>query len=99
MVPTQAFPPGAAQGYAPFLAPDRPGLVDTGFACRRELDANTLIVTAPPAGILAVGGYRFCKRALEAAVAALDAGATIVGPARCAARRAAGRQRPRPPPP
>ncbi|MEJ2626896.1 MAG: class I adenylate-forming enzyme family protein, partial [Pseudolabrys sp.] len=78
MVPTHAFPPGAAQGYAPFLAPDRAGLVDTGLACRRKLDTNTLTVSAPPAGLVTVGGYRFYKSALEEAVAAIDLDATIV---------------------
>lgn len=78
MVPTHAFPPGAEHGYAPFLAPDAEGLVDTGLACRRRLDTNTLVMSAPAAGMRVIGGYRFHERALEEAVAAVDAEATIV---------------------
>ncbi len=78
MVPTHAFPPGAEQGYAPFLAPDPAGRLDTGLACRRKLDTNTLTMTAPPPGLVAVGGYRFHQSALDAAVAAADVDATIV---------------------
>jgi hypothetical protein len=78
MVPTHAFPPGAEQGYAPFLAPDPAGLMDTGVACRRKLDTNTLTMSAPPAGLVTVGGCRFYRSALEEAVAAVDVDATIV---------------------
>ncbi len=78
MVPMHAFPPGAEHGYAPFLAPDTDGLLDTGLACRRRLDTNTLTMSAPAAGIRTIGGYRFHERALEEAVSAVDAEATIV---------------------
>jgi acyl-CoA synthetase (AMP-forming)/AMP-acid ligase II len=78
MVPTHAFPPGAEHGYAPFLAPDPEGLIDTGLACRRRLDTNTLTMTAPVPGMRNIGGYRFHERALEETVAAVDAEATIV---------------------
>lgn len=78
MVPTHAFPPGAEQGYAPYLAPDPEGLVDTGLACRRRLDINTLTMSAPVPGMKGIGGYRFYEGALEDTVAAVDADATIV---------------------
>ncbi len=78
MVPTHAFPPGAEQGYSPFLAPTPDGFVDTGLACRRRLDTNSLIMSAPAPGIRTIGGYRFHERELEEAVAAVDAEATIV---------------------
>jgi hypothetical protein len=74
MVPAHAFPPGAEQGSE--LASDPEGFVDTGFSCRRDGDALT--VTAPPAGIAAIGGYRFRRSALEAQVAAVDPDAMIV---------------------
>jgi AMP-binding enzyme len=74
MVPAQAFPPGAAQADA--FAPDPASFVDTGFACRRDGDALT--ITGPPAGITAVGGYRFRRPALEAQVAGVDPAATIL---------------------
>lgn len=78
MVPMHAFPPGAEHGYAPFLASDPEGLIDTGLACRRRLDANTLTMTAPVPGMRTIGGYRFHERTLEEIVAAADAEATIV---------------------
>jgi AMP-binding enzyme len=78
MVPTQAFPPGAEQGYAPFLAPDPEGLIDTGLACRRRLDTSSLATSAPVPGIWAVGGYRFGESTPQDTVAAVDAEATIV---------------------
>ncbi len=75
MVPAQAFPPGAAPGGDARSAPD--GFVDTGFACRLDRATGTLTVTAPPAGITAVGGYRFRQRAIDAEVAAADPAAII----------------------
>jgi hypothetical protein len=66
MVPARAFRADAA------------GFVDTGFACRLERDTATLTVTAPPAGITAIGGYRFRPREVDAAVAAADPAAVIV---------------------
>jgi non-ribosomal peptide synthetase component E (peptide arylation enzyme) len=87
MVPAQAFPPGATQSDA--VAPDPAGFVDTGFACRRDGDALT--ITGPPAGIAAIGGYRFRKPALEAQVAAIDPAATILAvPDRTIGERLAG---------
>ena len=74
MVPVHAFPHSAEQDNA--QAPDPSGFVDTGFSCRRDGDALT--VTGPPAGIAAVGGYRFRRPALEAAVADVDPDAMIV---------------------
>jgi AMP-binding enzyme len=74
MVPAQPFPPGAAQASA--FAPDPAGYIDTGFGCRRDGDAFS--ITGPPAGITAVGGYRFGRPALEAQVAAVDPAATIL---------------------
>ncbi len=74
MVPRHAFPPRAEQNDE--LAPDAAAFVDTGFFCRRDGDALT--VTAPPAGIAAVGGYRFRRSTFEAQVAGVDPDAMIV---------------------
>jgi hypothetical protein len=79
MVPTHAFPPGAEQGFASFLAPDLDGLIDTGLACRRRLNTSSLAMSTPLPGIWTVGGYRFYESALEDTVAAVDAEATLVG--------------------
>jgi hypothetical protein len=77
MVPAQAFPPGAAPDGEACIAPDAAGFVDTGFACRLDRDTGTLVLTAPPAGITAMGGYRFRQRAVDAVVADADPGAVI----------------------
>ncbi len=74
LVPMHAFPPGAEHRNE--FAPDPADFVDTGFACR--LDGNTLAVTAPPANLAAIGGYRFARSELEAEVARVDPNATIV---------------------
>jgi hypothetical protein len=78
MVPTEAFPPGAEQGYAPFLEANPEGLIDTGLACRRRLDTNTLTMSAPLPGITTIGGFRLQESVPDEAVAAVDPEATVV---------------------
>jgi hypothetical protein len=77
-VPRHAFPPGAERGQDPHLAPDPAGYVDTGFACRIERAAQTLTVTAPPSGTIAIGGYRFLQSEVDALIAQIDPDATVV---------------------
>jgi non-ribosomal peptide synthetase component E (peptide arylation enzyme) len=74
MVPMHAFPPGAEHRNE--FAPDPAGYVDTGFSCR--WDGNALTVTAPPANLAVIGGYRFARSELETEVARVDPHATIV---------------------
>lgn len=78
MVPTQAFPPGAEGGPEPHFAAHESGFVDTGMACRLDRDSQTLTLTAPPAGMTGIGGYRFSQSAVDLAVASVDPAATIV---------------------
>jgi hypothetical protein len=78
MVPAQAFPPGAEHGSEPHFTAHESGFVDTGIACRLDRDSHTLILTAPPAGMTGIGGYRFFQSAVDLAVASVDPGATIV---------------------
>ena len=68
MVPALSFPAAAP------LSPD--GYLDTGFTCASADGA--LIVTGPPAGITAIGGYRFVQAAVDALVAEADPAATIM---------------------
>ncbi|MGH6995231.1 MAG: hypothetical protein ACREES_06010, partial [Stellaceae bacterium] len=75
MVPPHAFPPDAEQEHAA-AAPDLAGFVDTGFACRR--DGDGLILTSPPAGSAAIGGYRLYRQAFEAQLSGIDPAATIM---------------------
>ena len=70
----------AAQAYQ--APPDQSAplgsYVDTGFACGPGPNSQTLVVTAPPAGTISVGGYCFRQGQIEAAVAQGDPQATIV---------------------
>jgi hypothetical protein len=91
MVPRHAFPPGAEHGDMPFLKADAAGYVDTRYACRRDRSAGTFEVTAPPPGIVAVGGYRFSTNEMDRQVAMADAGAFITAlPHALAGHRLAG---------
>jgi hypothetical protein len=77
MVPHHAFPPGIERSGQPHFAIGRDGLVDTGYACRVDRMSKTITVTAPPAGIVTMGGYRFPLRSLLETVGHIDAGATL----------------------
>ncbi len=78
MVPLHDFALDIEHGHAPRLQADGAGFVDTGFPCRSDQGARTLHVTAPPAGMTVVGGYRFRQSDIDAAVAAADPAATII---------------------
>jgi acyl-coenzyme A synthetase/AMP-(fatty) acid ligase len=73
MVPSHAFPPGAA---AP-LALDSEGFLDTGHPCRVAEHGRALIVSGPPAGMAAVGAYRFRAGDLDRLAQSLDTGVTL----------------------
>lgn len=91
MVPVAAFPPGAEQGHGAHLPTDRTGFVDTGFACRLDVQTQTLAVTTPPPGIFSVGGYCLREADLDVCVkkAAPDA-AVVPLPDRNLGHRLAG---------
>ena len=67
MVPAQPFLPGSS--------PATDGSIDTGFTC--AIDGDALSITAPPAGITAVGGYRFRQNDVDWLVAKADLRAKI----------------------
>ena len=91
MVPRHAFPPGAERRDASFLKADAAGYVDTRYACRHDRAAGTFAVTAPPPGVVAVGGYRFSTSEMDRQVALADAGAFITAlPDALAGHRLAG---------
>ena len=50
------------------------GLVDVNVIDR---DSGALTVTTPPAGLVSVGGYRFCIRDLQDLAARLEPGGTL----------------------
>jgi hypothetical protein len=48
---------------------------DTGYPCRTDQDG--ILVTAAPAGIANVGGYRFAVRDLQQAIRTIDGGGLL----------------------
>jgi hypothetical protein len=75
LLPARPFPLGAAPGGDARLAPD--GFADTGFTCRLDPATATIAVTAPPAGMTAVGGYRFNQCEINAVVVKADPAASF----------------------
>jgi hypothetical protein len=76
-VPRAAFPPGAERTTLPHLKVAANGFVDTGYACWGDREDAPMIVTAPPPGMVAIGGYRFVMRDLQDTLGALDPDATL----------------------
>ena len=75
MVPHHNFPPGAERAGLPHLAIGPDGVIDTGYAC--VSDAGAVTVTAPPPGIVNVGGYRLPLGDLQDVVGRIDAAASL----------------------
>ena len=70
----------------------RPDYVDTGYAARIDRASGALCITAPPSGIIAVGGYRFRVRELQDWSNRLGQGALLTAlPDRLNGHRLAGR--------
>lgn len=76
MVPTRPFPPSGDSAVDAHSDPD--AFLDTGYACKVNYDTGTLAITAPPAGIVAMGFYRFRQSKVDAAIAAADPAAVVV---------------------
>jgi AMP-binding enzyme len=91
MVPVAAYTTSTASTNSPVAQPP-PDHVDTGFAARIERTTAALSITAPPSGIMAVGGYRFLAQDLEAWAKRLGQGALLTAlPDRISGHRLAGR--------
>jgi hypothetical protein len=87
--------PLAASPFAPFDAATDAAAsddhLDTGFSCRKTDDGDALIVTAPPAGLVAVGGYRFALSDLQHMVRGIDGNGVLAAlPHALAGHRLAG---------
>jgi hypothetical protein len=88
----------AAAAYAPdsqasdsLVAPARDH-VDTGYAARLDRSTGAICITAPPSGIMAVGGYRFLSQDLQEWAKRLGQGALLTAlPDRLSGYRLAGR--------
>src|SRR5947199_9133090 len=66
--------------------------IDTGYAARIDRGTGAVCITAPPPGVMAVGGYRFLAQDLEAWAKRLGQGALLTAlPDRISGHRLAGR--------
>jgi hypothetical protein len=66
--------------------------VDTGYAARLDRTTGAICITAPPSGIMAVGGYRFLAHDLQEWAKRLGQGALLTAlPDRLSGHRLAGR--------
>ncbi len=61
----------------PLAIVDTAGFVDTGYPCRIVPGSGAIVITGPPADIVAVGGYRFVVAKLQEAVSRIDPSAMI----------------------
>jgi hypothetical protein len=77
MVPHHVFPPGIERSGLPYFKIGPNGWVDTGYSCRIDSVTGAIVVTAPPAGLVTVGGYRFPLRGLQDVIGRIDGAATL----------------------
>ena len=91
MVPAVAYAPTSESGNS-LLAGKAVDYVDTGFAARLDRSTGALCITAPPSGIMAVGGYRFLSQDLSEWAKRLGSNAMLTAlPDRLSGYRLAGR--------
>jgi hypothetical protein len=91
MIPVAAYAPAAPSGNSLIAQPPLDH-VDTGYAGRLDRTTGALCITAPPSGIMAVGGYRFLARDLQEWAKRLGQGALLTAlPDRLSGHRLAGR--------
>ncbi len=89
----------APMAYAPAppsrdsLVPQPPrDYVDTDYAARLDRSTGAICITAPPSGVMAVGGYRFLSQDLQQWAKRLGQGALLTAlPDRLSGHRLAGR--------
>jgi hypothetical protein len=91
MVPASAFPPGAERTSLPRFTAAADGFVDTGYAVEVGRDADAMVVSGPPPGLVSFGGYRFAVGELTNIINGLDPTGTLaVRPDALAGHRLAG---------
>jgi AMP-binding enzyme len=77
-----------------FVAQPPRDYVDTDYAARLDRSTGAICITAPPSGIMAVGGYRFLSQDLQEWARRLGQGALLTAlPDRLSGHRLAGRAR------
>jgi hypothetical protein len=91
MVAVAAYAPALPQGDS-LMAPPPRDFVDTDYAARLDHSTGAIYITAPPSGIMAVGGYRFLAHDLQEWARRLGQGALLTAlPDRLSGHRLAGR--------
>jgi hypothetical protein len=91
MVTPQAYAPPAPPNDSLIAQPPR-DYVDTEYAARLDRSTGAICITAPPSGIMAVGGYRFLSQDLQEWAKRLGQGALLTAlPDRLSGHRLAGR--------
>ena len=91
MIPVAAYAPAAPSGNSLIAQPPL-DYVDTAYAARLDRSTGALCITAPPSGIMAVGGYRFLAHDLQEWTKRLGQGALLTAlPDRLSGHRLAGR--------
>jgi hypothetical protein len=91
MVPVAAYAPPPPPSDSLIAAQPR-DYVDTDYAARLERTTRAINITAPPSGIMAVGGYRFLGQDLQEWARRLGQGALLTAlPDRLSGHRLAGR--------
>jgi hypothetical protein len=91
MVPVAAYAPPPPPSDSLIASPPR-DYVDTDYAARIDRVTGAINITAPPSGIMAVGGYRFLAQDLQEWARRLGQGALLTAlPDRLSGHRIAGR--------
>jgi AMP-binding enzyme len=91
MVTVAAYAPPAPPSDSMISAPPR-DYVDTEYAARLDRATGKVLITAPPSGTMAVGGYRFLAQDLQEWAKRLGQGALLTAlPDRLSGYRLAGR--------
>jgi hypothetical protein len=91
MVPVAAYAPPPPPSDSLIAAQPR-DYVDTDYAARLDRATRAINITAPPSGIMAVGGYRFLGQDLQEWARRLGQGALLTAlPDRLSGHRLAGR--------
>ncbi len=96
MVTPAAYAPPSPPRYSLVAQPPR-DFVDTDYAARPDRSTGAICITAPPSGIMAVGGYRFLAQDLQEWAKRLGQGALLTAlPDRLSGHRLAGRAKDNP---
>lgn len=92
MITVAAYAPPTPPSDSFAAPPPASDYADTGYAARLDRSSGAICITSPPAGIVAVGGYRFLSQDLQEWAKRLGQGALLTAlPDRLCGFRLAGR--------